>query len=454
VTGVVNGLLSVTTDVTVFRHCVPHTPPTHTRLDVHATAGPHWPHPLQVSTPVVPEHCVVPGLQTGAVVHEQAPQAQLVLQDCVPYVLQVCVPFGAQAPWPGHEPLVCQAPLALQLCVSVPQLPQATAFVWPGAQTPVQVPDTQVVFTHPTALPQDPEGSHVSTPLPEQRVAAGEHDPVHIPEPVQTYVQRVPAFCQAPASLHACGWAPLHCAAPGEHARQLPALQTLAHVAPPSCHVPELSHVSGCRPLHCIDPGEQTPTQLPALQVVVQVVPSCSVPVGSHVSGVGPLHSLVPGVQLPEQTPPSQTYWQADPKDVQTALELHTCGCKSAHPRVPGVHTPTASLLPSFDASPPCEAASASLPESLPDPLLDPEPPELEPESVPVVASCPAVLASPCSLRPPTPRTSSHPASASKHASAAAAAAFLSRGGRLRIIGWLPWPGYHSRQRQGRASGP
>jgi len=238
-------------------------------------------------------------------------------------VLHVCVAVGAQVPWPEQVPLVCQAPLALQLCVSIPQFPQATGFVWPGAHTPVQAPDTQVVSTHPDAIPHVPEESHVSTPLPEQRVAPGEHDPVQEPAPVQTYWQREPAFCQAPA-VHVCGWSPLHCVAPDEHAAQLPALQTLAQAAPASSHEPELSHVWGSRPMHCIDPGEHTPMQLPLLHVVVHVAPGCQVPVGSHASVVGPLHSLAPGMQLPEQTPASQTYWQADPNGVQRALERRT----------------------------------------------------------------------------------------------------------------------------------
>jgi hypothetical protein len=71
--------------------------------------------------------------------------------------LQLCVAFAVQAPPLVHVPLVCQAPLALQVCVSVPQLPQATGLVWPGPHTPVHfpvpVPDTHVWLLHATALP-------------------------------------------------------------------------------------------------------------------------------------------------------------------------------------------------------------------------------------------------------------------------------------------------------------
>jgi hypothetical protein len=67
------------------------------------------------------------------------------------------VAFAVQAPELVHVPLVCQAPLALQVCVSVPQWPHATGLVWPGAHTPVQVPvpepDTHVLLVQATALP-------------------------------------------------------------------------------------------------------------------------------------------------------------------------------------------------------------------------------------------------------------------------------------------------------------
>jgi hypothetical protein len=45
-------------------------------------------------------------------------------------VLQPCALPGAQ-PWPAH-PALCQEPAALQVCVSVPQLPQGTGLVCPA----------------------------------------------------------------------------------------------------------------------------------------------------------------------------------------------------------------------------------------------------------------------------------------------------------------------------------
>jgi hypothetical protein len=94
--------------------------------------------------------------------------------------LHVCVAFSVHAAEAVQVPLVCQAPLALQICVSVPQVPQATGFVWPGAHTPVQVPvpvpATQVWLVHATGVVLHcPHASQVWTPLLEHRVAPGVH---------------------------------------------------------------------------------------------------------------------------------------------------------------------------------------------------------------------------------------------------------------------------------------
>ena len=165
-------------------------PDTHVLL-VHATALPHWPQALQVSTPL-PEHCVAPGVHAGFAGHEQLPHAHVELHSSDPYVLHDCVAAFAHAPWLEHVPLVCQAPLALQVCVSVPQLPQATGFVWPGAQAPVQVPVpvpvTQVWLVQAATVEAHwPHALHVCTPLPEQRVAFGVHTGVdgheQVPQP-------------------------------------------------------------------------------------------------------------------------------------------------------------------------------------------------------------------------------------------------------------------------------
>jgi hypothetical protein len=70
-------------------------------------------------------------VHVGAVGHEQLPYPQLELHVCVPYVLHVRVPPGAQPPCPWQVPS-CHAP-ATHVCVSVPQLPHATGFVCAGA---------------------------------------------------------------------------------------------------------------------------------------------------------------------------------------------------------------------------------------------------------------------------------------------------------------------------------
>ena len=94
----------------------------------HDTAPPHCPQASHVSTPVKPEHCVLPGVKTHADAHAQAPQVQLE-QFCVPYVLHDRVAPLTQTPCPSQLPLVCHEPLASHVCVSVPQLPHGTGLV-------------------------------------------------------------------------------------------------------------------------------------------------------------------------------------------------------------------------------------------------------------------------------------------------------------------------------------
>jgi hypothetical protein len=150
-------------------------------------------------------------------------------------VLHGCVAFGAQL-WFEQVPLLSHAPVELHVCVSVPvlQLPQATACVCPGAQRPVQAPETQVWFTQATGLPHAPLESHVSTPLPEHVVEPGLQEPPQVP-PEQTNRHAAPSSCHAPEASHFCGWSPLHRVAFGAHAEQLPELQKVEH-GEPFCH--------------------------------------------------------------------------------------------------------------------------------------------------------------------------------------------------------------------------
>src|ERR1700722_3502730 len=109
--------------------------------------------------------------------------------------MHTCVEVTTHAPCPAHVPLLCQAPLVPHVCVSVPQLPHATGFVWPGAHTPAHVPvpgpDTQVLFVQPTAVLHAPLVLHVSTPLPEQLVAPGLPWPAQAPATHAWSVQAV-----------------------------------------------------------------------------------------------------------------------------------------------------------------------------------------------------------------------------------------------------------------------
>jgi hypothetical protein len=74
------------------------------------------------------------------------------------------------------QALSCHVPSPLHVCVLVPQFPQATGFVWPAAQTPVQVPDTHVRFAAQAAVvPHVQLLPHVCIPLPEHWVAPGLH---------------------------------------------------------------------------------------------------------------------------------------------------------------------------------------------------------------------------------------------------------------------------------------
>jgi hypothetical protein len=114
-------------------------PPMHVSF-VQSTAALHCPQASHVCTPLlVALHCFEPGVQTGAKGQEHGCHPQLASHVCVPYVLHACVAFGAQTPWPVQLPF-CKLPLALHVCVSVPQLPHETVFVAPGMHDPVHLP--------------------------------------------------------------------------------------------------------------------------------------------------------------------------------------------------------------------------------------------------------------------------------------------------------------------------
>jgi hypothetical protein len=137
------GLVSSSTSITVFVQIVRHVPDEQAWLDGHAAGLAHCPHESQVCSSVV-LHRVALGVHTGVAAQEHASHAHVPEQVCVPYVLQSCIAPVEHTPWPAHVPLVCHMPLVLQVCVSVPQLPQVTGSVCPGAQTPAHAPLTHV----------------------------------------------------------------------------------------------------------------------------------------------------------------------------------------------------------------------------------------------------------------------------------------------------------------------
>jgi hypothetical protein len=190
-----------------------HTPPTQVPL-LHAAGVPHCPQPPHVSSSVE-EHCALPGVHTGLDAHEHAPQVHPAAHDCVPYVLHGCVAPGAHTPWLAHVPLVCQAPVVLHVCVSVPQLPQGTGVVCPGAHFPVHAPFTQVWPTHATGVPHWSFDPHVCTPFPEHCSCPVTHVPAHTP-PAQLPLAHATGAPHCPPT-QICTADPEHRVCPDEH---------------------------------------------------------------------------------------------------------------------------------------------------------------------------------------------------------------------------------------------
>ena len=72
-------------------------------------------------------------------------------------------------------PLVFQVPVAVHVCVSVPQLPHANGSVWVGAQTPVHTPGGRHVWLAQAPPTHWPHVLQVCAALPEHCAAAGVH---------------------------------------------------------------------------------------------------------------------------------------------------------------------------------------------------------------------------------------------------------------------------------------
>jgi hypothetical protein len=99
-------------------------------------------------------------------------------------VLHAAVAPEAHAPWPAQLPSV-QVHDALQVSVSVPQLPHASDRIAPGAHTPcpVQLPSVQAheLLQVSVSVPQLPHAS--------DRIAPGAHTPCPVQVPAGTHAQ-------------------------------------------------------------------------------------------------------------------------------------------------------------------------------------------------------------------------------------------------------------------------
>ena len=131
----------------------------------------------------------------------------------------------------------CQLPLALQLCGVL-----ARQVAWPGEQTPMQAPLTQVWLVQATAPPHVPPEVHDATPLPEQVVCPGAHIPVHAPL-MHVWLTHVAGSPQLPPDPQVSTPLLTQVVALGEHATHVLLRQT--GVVPEHvfvvCHPPELS---------------------------------------------------------------------------------------------------------------------------------------------------------------------------------------------------------------------
>jgi hypothetical protein len=189
-------------------------------------------------------HVPCPGMHVGGIGQEHAPQPQVELHVCIPYMLHFCDVPGAQ-PCPLHDPCA-QLPVESHVSISVPQLPHVTVCIPPGAQTPEHAPLTHVCATQFTLEPHWPSAPQVKTALAlvEHSVAPGVHTPWHEP-PMHTNWQAagVPHW---PPELHVSTPLFEHWVVPGEHEpAHIPPVHTLGHDEPVFFHVPLVVQVWG-----------------------------------------------------------------------------------------------------------------------------------------------------------------------------------------------------------------
>jgi hypothetical protein len=331
----------------------------------HGAAVPHCPQPLHVCTSA-PEHCVAFGVHVDEPEQLHAPQEQPEVHCSVPYGFDehACLVVGAHTPWPVHEPCT-QPPSVPHVSVSVPQLPQATGFVCPGAHEPTQAPLTHVLLPHGVGVPHE-VSVHVWTPLPEHCVWPMVHVPWHCPFTQVPLAHATPGP-HWPHGSQVSTSAPEHCVPWGVHAglegqEHAPQVHEAVHDCVPYVLV---GHV--CAGL----PGAHAPAPLQPASVHAPVALQVCVFVPQLPQGTG---LVCPGAHVPVHTP-STHVWPEHAVDVPQVPAVHVCTPLPEHRTLPFLQGPA--------------SAPESAPDSPPPPLLLPEP-ELEPLAPsPVDASAP-----------------------------------------------------------------
>jgi hypothetical protein len=120
---------------------------------------------------------------------------------------------AVQTPAPVHatgqgDVVVCQVPAVLHVWGWSGPL----HCCWPGAQTPVQVPPTQVWSLHVAPTTQAPVALQVSGWLAGvHAVEPAAHTPVQVPATQVELVHALPLFCHVPPDPQFWGCWPLHC---------------------------------------------------------------------------------------------------------------------------------------------------------------------------------------------------------------------------------------------------
>jgi hypothetical protein len=192
-------------------------------------------------------------VQAGAVAHEHAPQAQVEVQDCVPYVLQLCVVAGEHPPWPAQLPLPPQVP-ALQAPPVAQGVPSG-AGLWVSLHAGGDLEQSSTPTSQGLAGGHDPPGTHAvhapdSHTPPEQPVPSGAAPPLSAHTGAPDVHSIVPTWQTSPGVHAVPDTQPsaFACASPPDPCESAPA-------SPPARWA--LSKSTPSRPLH---PATSTPS--------------------------------------------------------------------------------------------------------------------------------------------------------------------------------------------------